>query len=127
MKRTFVALLLGLFLVVQASGCLLLVGAGGGAGGAVYVMGKLKEEINAPVAKVHEAARAAIKDLGIPLIQDKEDTLTTHLESEFSDGKRVWIDVEKTSDTVSTLTIRVGLLGDEVKSREILAKVKQHL
>ena len=53
--------------------------------------------------------------------------MTAHLESEFADGKRVWIDVDKTTDTVSTLTIRVGLTGDEARSREILAKIEAHL
>ena len=119
--------MLALFLLAQSSGCLLALGAGGGVGGAVYVMGKLKEDVQAPVDKVHAAALAALADLGIPVIQDKGDSLTAHLESEFSDGKRVWIDVEKSSDAVSTLTIRVGLMGDEVRSREILAKIRQHL
>jgi hypothetical protein len=118
---------LAMFLLAQSSGCLLAIGAGGGVGGAVYVMGKLKEDVQAPVARVHAAARAAITDLGIPVIQDKGDSLTAHLESEFSDGKRVWIDVEKSSDTISTLTIRVGLMGDEIRSREILAKIRRHL
>lgn len=114
-------------LMTSLSGCFLILGAGAGAGTAVYVMGKLTEDVSAPVANVHAAAKAAIADLGIPVIQDKSDALSAHLESEFSDGKRVWIDIEKKSETISTLTIRVGLTGDEVRSREILAKVKHHL
>ena len=70
---------------------------------------------------------AALKDLGLPIIQDKEDKLSAHLESEFSDGKRVWIDVQKASESVSELTIRVGLMGDDARSRQILAAIRKHL
>jgi hypothetical protein len=119
--------ILALALTVPLSGCFLMLGAGAGVGGTVYVMGKLKEDITAPVGKVHEAARAALADLGLKVLEDKGDAMTAHLESEFADGKRVWIDVDKTTDTVSALTIRVGLTGDEARSREILDKIKAHL
>ena len=120
-------MVLALALMAPLSGCFLVLGAGVGVGGAVYVMGKLQEDITAPVGKVHTAARAALADLGLKVLEDKGDAMTAHLESEFADGKRVWIDVDKTTDTVSTLTIRVGLTGDEARSREILAKIKAHL
>jgi hypothetical protein len=120
-------MVLALALMAPLSGCFLVLGAGAGVGGTVYVMGKLQEDITAPVGKVHTAARAALADLGLKVLEDKGDAMTAHLESEFADGKRVWIDVDKTTDTVSTLTIRVGLTGDEARSREILAKIKAHL
>lgn len=120
-------MVLALALMAPLSGCFLVLGAGVGVGGAVYVMGKLKEDITAPVGKIHLAARAALADLGLKVLEDKGDVMTAHLESEFADGKRVWIDVGKTTDTVSTLTIRVGLTGDEARSREILANIKAHL
>jgi len=120
-------MVLALALMAPLSGCFLVLGAGAGVGGTVYVMGKLQEDITAPVGKVHTAARAALADLGLKVLEDKGDAMTAHLESEFADGKRVWIDVDKTTDTVSTLTIRVGLTGDEARSREILAKLKAHL
>lgn len=125
--RLVCGMMLALALTAPLSGCFLMLGAGAGVGGTVYVMGKLKEDITAPVGKVHEAARAALADLGLKVLEDKSDAMTAHLESEFADGKRVWIDVDKTTDTVSTLTIRVGLVGDEARSREILDKIKAHL
>lgn len=110
------------------SGCLALaVGAAGGAAGAVYIMGKLQEELNYPVPVVHEAAVAAMKDLELRLSEDKADKLSAHMESEFSDGARVWIDLDSVSDSRCRLTIRVGLTGDEVRSRKIHDKIKQHL
>lgn len=119
-----VCLCFGLF----CSGCLALaVGAAGGAVGAVYVMGKLKDELNHPVPVVHDATVAAMNDLGLKLSEDRVDKMSAHMESEFSDGPHVWIDLESVSDSRCRLTIRVGLTGDEVRSRKIYDTIKEHL
>src|SRR5262245_6230146 len=100
---------------VFCSGCLALaVGAAGGAAGAVYVKGKLKDEVNHPVSVVHEATVAAMNDLELELSEDKVDKVSAHMESEFSDDTHVWIDLESVQDSRCRLTIRVGFSGDEV-------------
>lgn len=110
------------------SGCLALaVGAAGGAAGAVYVMGKLKDEVDHPVPVVHEATVAALNDLGLKPSEDRVDKLSAHMESAFSDGPHVWIDLESVSDSRCRVTIRVGLTGDEVRSRKIYDAIKRHL
>ncbi len=123
-------ILLTILLVAQmlgASACVLLIGAAGGAGGTVYVMGKLKEDLNAPVPKVKRAVVARLKDLGLPVLKDKGDQLTASLESEFADGKHVWIEIEARDESSSQIAIRVGLLGDEQRSRRVLKAIRQHL
>jgi hypothetical protein len=110
------------------SGCLALaVGATGGAAGAVYLMGKLEDEPAQPVTVVHTAATVGVKDLELPIREDRGDKLTAHLESEFADGKHVWIDLDSVADSRTQITIRVGVLGDEVRSRKILAAIKARL
>ena len=60
------------FVGLLCSGCLALaVGAAGGAAGAIYVMGKLKDELNYPV----HATVAAMNDLELKLSEDKVDSL----------------------------------------------------
>lgn len=113
--------------LLQNTGCFLVLGAAGGTAGTVYVMGKLKDQINAPVPKAHQATLAGLKDLGLPIREDKADKLTAHVKSEFSGGTDVWIDIESASETVSQISIRVGLTGDEAKSRRILEAIKKHL
>jgi hypothetical protein len=123
-SRLMLCLVLGAF----ASGCVALaVGAAGGVAGAVYVMGKLKDEVNHDVAAVHAATVAAMKDLDLNLSEDKADKVSAHLESEFADGKHVWIDLESVPDNRTSLTIRVGLTGDEVRARKIHEAIKRHL
>lgn len=119
---------LGLYVSAFCSGCLALaVGAAGGAAGAVYVMGKLKDELNHPVPVVHDATVAAMNELELKLSEDKADKLSAHMESAFSDGAHVWIDLESVSDSRCRVTIRVGVTGDEVRSRKIYDTIKQHL
>ncbi len=123
-----VSIALAAALPFLCAGCLwLAVGATGGAAGAVYVMGKLEEEFTQPVPTVHKAAAAGIKDLDLPILEDKGDKVTAHLESEFADGKHVWIDLDLVADSRTKITIRVGVMGDEVRSRKILAAIKRHL
>lgn len=111
------------------AGCVgaLLVGAAGGAAGTVYVMGQLKDEIHAPVPKVRKAAVAGLKGMGLPILVDKGDKLTATIESQFSDDKHVWITIESKNDSVSHISIRVGMLGDEQRSRRILEALRRHL
>ena len=123
-SRLMLCLVLGAF----ASGCVALaVGAAGGVAGAVYVMGKLKDEVNHDVAAVHAATVAAMKDLDLNLSEDKADKVSAHLESEFADGKHVWIDLESIPENRTNLTIRVGLTGDEMRARKIHEAIKRHL
>ena len=110
------------------SGCLaVVVGAAGGAAGAVYVMGKLQDEMSYEVSVVHNATIAALAELELKLLEDKADKLSAHVESEFSDGEYVWIDLQSISDSRTSLTIRVGVTGNEVRARKIYDAIKRHL
>jgi hypothetical protein len=133
MKRTDVMrtvgrmLMLGL-IVVNTAGCFwLVVGAAAGAGGVIWATGKLKQELNVSVDTAHKAALKALKDLELPVIVDKKDQLTVKMESEFSDGARVWIDIDSITVKSCKIEVRVGTMGDERRSREILQTIQRYL
>jgi hypothetical protein len=120
--------LLGSLSVLLMTGCVaLMVGAGAGAAGTVYVMGKLQERIEASVPQVQKATVAAFKDLNLPLQKNQGDKLSAQIESETADKKTIWVKVNFVRESLSELTIRVGLTGDEQRSREILRAIKRHL
>ena len=121
-------LVLCVVLAFFCSGCFwIAVGAAGGAAGAVYVMGKLKDEENYDVSTVHKATVAALAELGLKVLEDKADKVTAHVESEFSDSEHVWIDMESLVNSRTSLTIRVGVMGNEVRARKIHDAIKRHL
>lgn len=123
--------MLGLGIVLfgfLATGCVaLVVGTGAGAAGTVYVMGKLEEQVEASVPQVQKAAVAGLKDLDLPIQKNKGDKLSAQIESETADEQTIWVKVNFVTESLSELTIRVGLTGDEQQSREILRAIKQHL
>lgn len=106
---------------------MVLVGAGAGAAGTVYVMGKLEDEVDAPVPKVHRATVAALKTLELPLKIERGDKLSAELESETADQKKIWISITSLTSSRSKIVIRVGLMGDEIRSRQILQAVHARL
>ncbi len=115
---------------VNASGCAaVLLGAGAGAGvaGTTYVMGKLEDEVDKPVTQVHRAAVAGLKSLDLPVDKDRSDKLGAEIESETADQKKIWISIHSLGKTRSKIVIRVGLLGDEVRSRHILDAIRQRV
>jgi Protein of unknown function (DUF3568) len=115
-------------LAAFSSGCIpLVVGAAGGAAGVANVMGKLTEELSYDVPVVHRAALTAMKELGLTLSEDRADTLSVHMESEFADREHLSIDLESMRESRTRATIRVGRTGDEVRSRKILDTIKQYL
>ena len=115
-------------LAFLCSGCFwMAVGAAGGVAGTVYIMGKLKDEVNYDVSTVHNATVAALAELGLKVLEDKADKVTAHVESEFSDAEHVWIDLESLWGSRTSLTIRVGVMGNEVRARKIHDAIKRHL
>ena len=115
-------------IVVNSAGCFwLLVGAAAGAGGIIWVKGKLQQELNVSLDEAHAASLKALKKLELPVIIDRKDKLTAKIESEFADGARVWIDIDSLSAKSSRIEVRVGTIGDEKRSREVLEEIQHYL
>ncbi|MEO6201876.1 MAG: DUF3568 family protein [Nitrospirales bacterium] len=130
MKEYGVILLCVAWTMSIMSGCaVVLLGAGAGAGvaGATYVMGKLEDEVNAPVPKVQQASVAALKSLELPVDKQWGDKLAAELESETADQKKIWISITSLTSFRSKIVIRVGLMGDEARSRQILQAIHARL
>ena len=130
MKSSGINILLIGCILTTLSGCavaLLGVGAGAGVAGATYVMGKLEDEFDAPVPKVQRATVAALKSLGLPVDKERGDKLAAELESETADQKKVWVSITSLTSSRSKIVIRVGPLGDEVRSRQILQAIRARL
>ena len=127
MKKLAGVLLLAGY-VISTSGCFaLLVGAAAGAGGMVWAKGKLEQEFNQPLDRVHKAGVSALKKLELPVVVDRKDKLTAKLESKFADGTNVWIDMESLTSKNTQVNVRVGALGDQMRSKEIMEMIEKYL
>lgn len=103
------------------------VGAAAGAGAVVYVKGTLEETMSYPTPVVYDAVRAALRDLKVPVLEDKHDSLNAELKGKFADNTTLWVWIDSVSSAASTLKVRVGTFGEENRSRQVLDMVHQHL
>ncbi len=110
-----------------AVGIGVVLGAGAAGGAIVYFKGNLTQPLNAPGSKVHNATLKALNDLNLPVIRDKTDANVVKLESEFPDGKRLWIEITAVNTQSTDVCVRVGYWGDEELARQVLAKIQSHL
>jgi hypothetical protein len=116
-------------LIVAAGGCIAAAAVGGaaaGAGAAIYYAGKYQQTFDAPLAKVFDAASAALRDQGLKVTESKQDKASGHLESEYADGRHVWIDMEAEGKRTQ-FSVRVGVLPDKDRETAILEGVKKRL
>ena len=111
-----------------SSGCFaLVVGAAAGAGGYAWIKGEVQEELQHPLAKVHEAALKALKKMDLAVTYEKKDDLSGSIESRFADGDAIKITTKYLTRNSTQIFIRVGTFGNEERSRQILDTVKKYL
>lgn len=130
-RKFSIGILLGLCLlggtVATTSGCLAVAAGAGAAGAVAYVRGELKSPVAAGYDAAVNAANRAIQDLQFAKVSERRDALLTIIVARTAADKKVEIRVENTSRELSTVRIRVGVLGDEAVSLTILDRIKARL
>ena len=125
MKRILCLSAVALTSITLLTGCAaLIVGAAAGAGGVAYVQGELKvtELVSHEVAG--RAAEKALQDLNFAVIKRQQDGLSGTIEARTASDQKVVIKTKRISEKSTEVGIRVGLVGDEPKSRQILDRMQ---
>jgi len=113
---------------LSMTGCfLLLAGAAGGTGTAVWLSGKLVKEVDSPRATVVSASEKALAALNYPVTKKIVDDTVTQIKAEYRDGRTIWIDVRDVVPKTSKIEVRVGAASDKEAAREILTKIDKYL
>lgn len=117
------------FLSVNLCGCfLLLAGAAGGAGTATWLSGKLTQEFNAPYERTISASKKALSSMKLELVKMSKEENVTQLKSNYTDGKDIWIDIRRITDSSTKVEVRVGALSpDKAAAEKILTKIQHYL
>src|SRR3989338_7913299 len=89
-------------LVVAAAGA-----AVGGIGTAMWLSGKLSQEFNAPYYRTVKAAESALKSFNFAIAKEAKEAKVTTFRSHYTDGKEIWIDVRRITDTSTKVEVRV--------------------
>ena len=132
MKRNnFLFLILSLFALFIFSGCvpLLIGGAAAGAGTAgtyYYINGELKTDYSSSFDEVWTACEKTVADMkGIEVVPEKEiarGTINTLINDE-----KVKFGIAYKSKNLTTVAIRVGLLGNKLSSQLLHDKIADYL
>jgi len=125
MKRTLLIALIACSSLALFSGCAaLLVGAAAGAGGVAYTQGELKNTESVALSTAHRAAERAAKDLKFAVLKSQLDGLGGLIEARTASDQKVTIKTKQVAAKATEVRIRVGLLGDETASRQILSRMQ---
>src|SRR5262249_58941602 len=97
------------------------------------VNGQLYRDYPANLGDALAALRAALTELGFPVLKEKLDTGSAYVESRTGDGSTVRIHLElipssiPAEGTLTRIGVRVGFSGDEAVSARLLDQVSRHL
>jgi hypothetical protein len=116
-------------LMFSSAGCLVAAVGAGAAGTVAYLAGDLETEVSEDLDTVYAASRKALNDLGLSVIAGKggKDALSATLVARDAEDKKVEIRLKSVTDEMTELSIRVGVFGDEIRSRHIYNKIVDNL
>jgi len=122
-RRGFVA---AAFIVIAAfqAGCVTVVD-NSASGSTSYIRGELQATVEQRFEVVESAAKHAITELQFSKVEEQKDALVANISARTADDTKIKIRVERSTDKVSTIRIRAGVLGDEKLAHIILEKIKE--
>jgi hypothetical protein len=112
-------------------GCAPLLVAGGaiagGAGTAVWISGKLVQDLEAPFEQVVQATKYTLDSLNLSISREIKKTEVAQIKGNYIDGKTIWIDIFKVSPSASRVEVRVGTIPNKEATYKIVDRIKEYL
>ena len=127
MKRLANFFIAAIFLLNVGGCALLLAGTAGGAGTAVWLSGKLSQEVSASYEQTIAATKSGLKDLKLDVNKETKSSEVDQIKSTYTDGREVWIDIRPVTSSSTKIEVRVGAVGDKAAADTILKQIRKHL
>ena len=124
-KILLAILLVGIFTLLP--GCKTVIVNPGGGPIAEYSMGVLEATMSQNIDTVYSATEKAIGQLELTVTSKTKDALSAQIIARDSLDKKISIKLYSTPEKATKLTIRVGTVGSENKSRLIYQKINENL
>lgn len=127
--RLMCLLLLLACLATNTGGCLAVAVGAGAAGTVAYMRGDLEAEESYNIDQTYAAARAAVDQLGLKVIEGEtdKDALSAHIVARDSADKKVEVRLKAITPSTTKLSIRVGTFGDDTKTHRIYNTIREKL
>ena len=121
------AVLLAAVPMAWTSGCLAVAAGAAGAGTVAYIRGELDTSFSHNIDQVDRAANRAAEQLRFAKINESADALSRVITLRTAEDKKIVVTLNRTTDTLTRIRIRVGVFGDEAISRTLLEKITANL
>jgi len=128
MMKRIAVFIISVFFLVNVYGCLAVVaGAAGGAGTAVWMAGKLKEDFRASQEACIQAVKSALGSLKLDVVKETVKFEVAQIISKYYDGRTIWIDIHRITKGSQRIAVRVGAAGDKEGAHKIMEKIESHM
>lgn len=129
MVKRLLAGAMSVFLLLSITGCVAMLAAGAGGGGTAYwLSNKLVQRVESPYERTIEAAESALMAMNLEVKKKTVEKKVAQLKSEYTDGKEIWVDVRRLTDTSSRIEVRVGgVSSDKEAANKILNAIVSRL
>ena len=126
-KQLVFLILLFVGMAVSVQGCVVAAVGVGAAGTVAYIRGDLQTVESADIDAVYKAVLKAVDELELSITQKTKDAMTAKIVARDAQDKKITIKLGATVEGATKLSIRVGLFGNERKSRLIYEQIKEYL
>lgn len=127
MFKKFALFVVCAFLLSNMYGCfLLLAGAAGGGGTALWLSGKLTDEVNASFSRTESATESAMNALCSGKINKVSRDSVVQFRGEDSSGKNINVDVFRATERKTRVEIRVSV-NEKDAAQKVLDEINRRL
>jgi hypothetical protein len=102
-------------------------GKTGASGKVEYSWGVLNATESASIEKVYDASLKAVEELKLPIIQKGVDLMSGKIITRDVEDKKIIITLTAATGGMTKISIKVGTLGDEEKSKLIYEQIKKKM
>ena len=126
--RSFLVSITLFLCVIFICGCVpIIIGAAARVGGYTWMNGAMEKDYYVSSKNLHSATLKGLKDMGVKIREDKKDKHFAKIIAEFADGKSIKINIQGVTERSSKIKVRVGLMGNKIRSEMVLNAVQKYL
>lgn len=123
MRSVIFAVILMLF-----KGCTVIgVGAASAIGGTHYLSGEIKASYPVSIYHLYKVSLYTLQEEKMKIVSVENTKSNADIEAEYRDETSVKIHIYYNKEGLATLGIRVGMIGDEKRSRDLHAKMEKYI
>ena len=128
--RRYLYALLGMSLLASMNGCVTTAVGGGTTattGTYSYFTRELEVIYGVPLADVWPRALAAVESLQLHIDRQLIDGLGGDIEARRPDGTKVWVHLKPNGDYSTSVSVRIGAMGDREQSERVQRTIRQQI